>query len=91
VKRLEFCHTPKHGSWLSIAENGLSALTKQCVHGHRFGTMEELCKEAMRWQNNATPNKRVSNGNSTSKTQEQNSILFIPKVNIDKALEVRDK
>jgi DDE superfamily endonuclease len=28
VQRLEFCHTPKHGSWLNVAENELSALTR---------------------------------------------------------------
>ena len=27
VCRLEFCHTPKHGSWLNIAENELSSMT----------------------------------------------------------------
>ena len=29
VKRIEFCYTPKHGSWLNIAENKLSAMTRQ--------------------------------------------------------------
>ena len=36
VKGLEFCHTPKHGSWLNIAENELSSMTRQCVTGRRF-------------------------------------------------------
>ncbi len=29
VRRLEFWHTPKHGSWLNIAENELSAVTRE--------------------------------------------------------------
>ena len=33
VRRIEFCYTPKHGSWLNIAENELSAMTRQCVTG----------------------------------------------------------
>src|ERR1019366_3919327 len=33
VRRLEFRHTPKHGSWLNIAENELSSMTRQCVSG----------------------------------------------------------
>ncbi|HVT90367.1 MAG TPA: transposase, partial [Tepidisphaeraceae bacterium] len=37
VGRLEFRHTPRHGSWLNVAENELSALTRQCVAGRRFG------------------------------------------------------
>ena len=37
VRRIEFCYTPKHGSWLNIAENELSSLTRQCVADRRFG------------------------------------------------------
>ena len=47
ARRLEFVYTPKHGSWLNIAENELSALTLQCVKGHRFGTIEELREEVL--------------------------------------------
>ena len=39
--RIRFCRTPKHGSWLNIAECELSALTRQCVDGRRFGTENE--------------------------------------------------
>jgi hypothetical protein len=38
VRRIEFHHTPKHGSWLNIAENELSCMTRQCLRGRRFGT-----------------------------------------------------
>ena len=38
VRQLEYCHTPKHGSWLNIAENELSSMTRQCVNGRRFAT-----------------------------------------------------
>ena len=38
VRRLEFCYTPKHGSWLNIAENEFSSMTRQCIKGRRFGT-----------------------------------------------------
>ena len=36
VRRLD-CYTPKHGSWLNIAENELSAMTRQCLSGRRIG------------------------------------------------------
>ena len=49
VRRLEFRHTPKHGSWLNIAENELSALTRQCVAGRRFGDIETLRHETSAW------------------------------------------
>ena len=42
VQRLEFRHTPKHGSWLSIAENELSSMTRQCLSGRRIPDIETL-------------------------------------------------
>jgi hypothetical protein len=49
VRRIEFCYTPKHGSWLNIAENELSCLTSQCVAGRRFGDVPTLRAEATAW------------------------------------------
>jgi hypothetical protein len=49
VRRLELRHTPKHGSWLNIAENELSALTRQCVTGRRFGDTATLQRETSAW------------------------------------------
>jgi hypothetical protein len=49
ARRLEIIPTPKHGSWLNIAENELSALTIQCVKGHRFATIEELREAVEAW------------------------------------------
>ena len=50
VRRLEFRPTPKRGSWLNIAENELSAMTRQCLKDRRFGTVEELRTETAAWQ-----------------------------------------
>ena len=49
ARRLEFRHTPKHGSWLNVAENELSAMTRQCVSGRRFGDIETLRAETSAW------------------------------------------
>ena len=49
VKRIEFCYTPKHGSWLNIAENELSSLTRQCVGGRRIGDIETLREQTEAW------------------------------------------
>ncbi|SMD11637.1 DDE superfamily endonuclease [Desulfocicer vacuolatum DSM 3385] len=49
VRRIEFCYTPKHGSWLNIAENELSAMTRQCVSGRRVGDLGTLQKEISAW------------------------------------------
>jgi hypothetical protein len=41
--------TPKHGSWLNIAENELSSLTRQCMSRRRFGVIETLRQETEAW------------------------------------------
>lgn len=49
VRRLEFRYTPKHGSWLNIAENELSSLTRQCLKGRRLGDIESMRSETTAW------------------------------------------
>jgi hypothetical protein len=49
VRRINFCYTPKHGSWLNIAECELSALTRQCLKNKRIGELRELQEEIMAW------------------------------------------
>lgn len=41
IKRVDFVYTPKHGSWLNIAESELSVLSRQAVNG-RVESREEL-------------------------------------------------
>jgi recombinational DNA repair ATPase RecF len=42
-------YTPKHGSWLNIAEIELSALTRQCLD-RRIATIEALQQEVSEWE-----------------------------------------
>jgi transposase len=49
-KRLEFHFTPKHGSWLNVAEIELSALVRQCLKGRRIPTTKKLQSEAAAWE-----------------------------------------
>ena len=58
VRRLEFCHTLKHGSGLNIAENELSSMTRQCVTGRRFGTVDELREETRAWHDRSNGRQR---------------------------------
>ena len=58
VRRLEFCYTPKHGSWLNIAENELSSLTRQCVADRRFGDVASLREETQAWSNDVNATQR---------------------------------
>lgn len=47
--RFEFVHTPKHGSWLNMAEIELNVLMHQCL-GRRIDNAEQVAAEAMAWQ-----------------------------------------
>jgi hypothetical protein len=59
VRRVDFCHTPKHGSWLNIAENELSAMTRQCVTGRRFAAVEELRQQTTAWHEHSNARQRT--------------------------------
>jgi len=48
-QRLEIHYTPKHGSWLDIAEIELSALTVQCLWGKRIHSIESLNEQLSAW------------------------------------------
>ncbi len=48
ASRLEIHHTPKHGSWLNIAEIELSCLTRQCLR-RRIPDLDHLNAELSAW------------------------------------------
>jgi len=47
--RFEFVHTPKHGSWLNMAEIELNVLTRQCLK-RRMSHIAEVTREVAAWQ-----------------------------------------
>ena len=59
AQRVEFHYTPKHGSWLNIAENELSSLTRQCVSGRRIGDVETLRRETTAWAEDVSIRQRT--------------------------------
>lgn len=48
--RFEFIFTPKHGSWLNMAEIELHVLNSQCLNRH-ISTVKEIRREVKAWQN----------------------------------------
>jgi len=50
AQRLEIHYTPKHGSWLNIAEIELSALAAQCLGTRRIPTINALNRELSAWE-----------------------------------------
>lgn len=51
LKKTEFYFTPKHGSWLNMAEIEFSSLARQCLD-RRIASQEILEAEALIWQKN---------------------------------------
>ena len=60
VKRIDFVHTPQHGSWFNVAECELSRLT-----GRRIGEIEKLQTKIKAWSQRTNA---ASTGNSKSTT-----------------------
>jgi hypothetical protein len=65
AQRLEIHHTPKHGSWLNIAEIELSALTRQCLD-RRISDLDTLNTELTAWQAATNANQRQVNWHFTT-------------------------
>jgi len=49
-QKFEFHYTPKHGSWLNIAENELSSLSVQCLGNQRVNSIEKLNEILAAWE-----------------------------------------
>ena len=58
LQRLEIHYTPKHGSWLDIAEIELSALTTQCLGSRRIPTIDLLNTQLIAWSSARNANQR---------------------------------
>lgn len=58
VRRIEFHYTPKHGSWLNIAENELSSMTRQAISGRRIESIEMLRGEISAWADSSNEKQR---------------------------------
>ena len=56
AEKLEIHHTPKHGSWLNIAEIELSVLSRQCLADY-FETREQMALQIAHWERPRNKNK----------------------------------
>jgi transposase len=60
IDRFEFVFTPKHGSWLNMAEIELHVLSSQCLSRH-IATMKEIKQEVEAWQKHRNnKNRRIN-------------------------------
>jgi transposase len=50
VRKLDFQYTPKHASWLNMAEIEIAVLNKQCLHDRYIPSLEMLENEVYAWE-----------------------------------------
>jgi hypothetical protein len=65
LNKLEFHYTPKHGSWLNMAEIELSVLNRQCLN-RRISDKEILIQEVKAWEQQRNQNSSPVNWQFTT-------------------------
>jgi hypothetical protein len=60
VERFEWHYTPKHGSWLDLAESELGVLTSQCLD-RRIADKQTLVEEIAAWEHDRNANHTKAN------------------------------
>ena len=67
IDKLEVVHTPKHGSWLNIAEIELNVLGRQCL-GRRIPDKPTLTREVAAWEAQRNADQAKANWRFTTAT-----------------------
>jgi DNA-binding Lrp family transcriptional regulator len=88
AKKLEVHYTPKHGSWLDIAEIAINIITRECLN-RRIPGIEKLREEVTAWLTKYNQNPTSINWQFTTEKARIKLKRLYP--NIDKAYEARDK
>jgi hypothetical protein len=65
VERFEWHYTPKHGSWLDLAESELGVLSRQCLD-RRISDKQTLIDEIQAWENDRNANHATANWHFTT-------------------------
>jgi hypothetical protein len=77
--RLEIHYTPKHGSWLNIAEIELSALNGQCLR-RRIPDIESMRCQTSAWQNHRNNRGAPINWRFTTEDARVKLLRLYPKL-----------
>lgn len=78
AKRLEIHNTPKHGSWLNVAEIELNVMTRQCLK-RRIDHIEKLRSELSSWEKERNVNTAKINWHFTNNEARVKLISLYPK------------
>ena len=79
IKRLEIHYTPKHGSWLDMAEIELNVMTRQCL-ARRIETIDLLRTELSAWEAERNQNKAKIQWHFQSGNAREKLISLYPKI-----------
>ncbi len=77
--RFEFVYTPKHGSWLNMAEIELHVLNGQCLNRH-ISCMDKVIEEVEAWQNHRNNKKTKINWQFTTKDSRRKLRRLYPSI-----------
>lgn len=77
LQKLEIHYTPKHGSWLDIAEIELNVMTRQCL-SRRIESISKLKSELDTWENERNNNSAKVNWQFTTKEARVKLISLYP-------------
>ena len=78
--RFEFVYTPKHGSWLNMAEIELKVLNGQCLNRH-ISTMTKIKEEVNAWERNRNNKNKKINWQFTTKDARIKLKKLYPSIN----------
>lgn len=78
--RFDFVFTPKHGSWLNMAEIELHVLNGQCLNRH-ISTMKKIKEEVDAWQSHRNNNVSKINWQFTTKDSRVKLKRLYPSIN----------
>ena len=78
ARRLEIHFTPKHGSWLNMAEVELNVMTRQCL-SRRIAAVDELRQELAAWETGRNKSVARINWQFTTESARTKLISLYPK------------
>lgn len=82
--RLEIHYTPKHGSWLDMAEIELSVMQSQCLGARRISTKEQLQKELTAWATARNNDQAGVSWHFTTREARTKLVRLYPKIELRK-------
>ena len=75
VERFEWHYTPKHGSWLDLAESELGVLSAQCLD-RRIPDKQTLIEEIAAWEHDRNANHTKADWQFTTQSAQLNSSTY---------------